>query len=126
MEHVLPDLYEFAFSGSLGFTFALMLNCIDTLAGAGTCVLWHSGSSHAYLVLRLVGDVIFAAVYIYIVAIKMRWNLSITRTWHGTVPPCLRLSGKLIVCIHAVEVDPLPTGHRRSTLGWCWYSGAKS
>ena len=36
---------------------------------------------------------------------------------------------RLIACIHVVEVrskSTLPRDHRRSTLGWCWYSGAKS
>ena len=39
------------------------------------------------------------------------------------------LLSRLIACIHTVEVRSkmtLPRGHRRSTLGWCWYSGAKS
>ena len=36
---------------------------------------------------------------------------------------------RLIACICAVEVrskSTLSRGHRRSTLGWCWYSGVKS
>ena len=39
------------------------------------------------------------------------------------------LLSRLIACIHTVEVRSkltLPRGHRRSTLGWCWYSGVKS
>ena len=55
----------------------------------------------------------------------------------SSIPDAVGAAGKpvgvvlsrLIACICAVEVrskSTLPSGHRRSTLGWCWYSGAKS
>ena len=59
----------------------------------------------------------------YIIAIIMPGAVGAAGEPAGVV------KSRLIACIQAVEVRSKSTllrGHRRSTLRWCWYSGAKS